>query len=107
MELGHQLETDIVALGLTKPATHLGVPLVAFYLNGMVCFLGWMFFQAISDLGFIGILLFIVLFIAIHLVMAWLTFQDPFGLKIAGLNFTTFGKHLNHRFWNNTDSFSP
>jgi len=107
MENGYQLEMDNLAVGLTKPATYLGVPLLAFYFNGLTCFLCWMLVQAFSDLGFMSILLFVILFMIVHLMMAWLTFQDPFGLQIAWLNFTIFRKHMSHPFWNNTDSFSP
>lgn len=103
----YQLETDHLSLALTKPLTQFGVPLIAFYSNGVMCFLAWTMLQAIFQKTLWLTLFFILLFGVLHLAMAWMTFRDPFGLSIFWANATRFKKHVTFSLWNNTDSYSP
>ncbi len=103
----YQLESDNVSLALTRPLTQFGVPLLAFYSNGVACFLAWTLFQAVFQQAFWLTLFFILFFIINHLTMMWITLHDSFGLNIFWMNATRFTKHANSSLWNNTDSFAP
>lgn len=107
MNKNEQLEMDLLAVGLTKPATQFGVPLVAFYFNLMACFLGVIFSQSFFSSFFIAMVLCVGLFVFLHMLMAFVTFKDAFGLQIAWLNITHFRQSIHFKLWNNTDSFCP
>jgi len=98
----YQSSADSLAVGLTKPATQFGVPLVAFYSNVMISFLLVMFFHSLTS-----VILFLALFAVLHVWMVWQTFRDPFGLQLAWLNFTLFKTQMNAKLWRYTDSFAP
>jgi type IV secretory pathway VirB3-like protein len=107
MDENYQLETDDLAVSLTKPPRQFGVPLVAYYLNCMLCFLGGMLMASVMQNGLSAVVLFGTFFLLSHITMALLTFRDPFGLHIFWLNLTEFRKHANFTLWRNTDSYSP
>ena len=108
MQNRYELESDPIATGLTRPPTKFGVPLVPFYMSILGCLFGWMLYQALSGTANVGsILVFIILWALIYSAMAFMTFNDPFGLTIAWLNFMHFRKHPTHAFWGNTDSYAP
>lgn len=108
MENIYELEVTDLAVGLTKPPTKFGVPLVPFYLSIIVCFFAWMFYQTLSgSTNIFSLFAFIFLWALIYTVMAYVTFKDPFGLSIAWLNLTAFRKHSTHAFWGNTDTYAP
>jgi type IV secretory pathway VirB3-like protein len=103
----YELEIDLVAVALTKPATQFGVPQLAFYSNLLICLLGWMVYQAVSGgTGIFSTVMAISLGFFFHAAMYFMTFHDPFGLTIAWLNATHFRKHPTRSIWGNTDSFS-
>lgn len=103
----YALEIDHLAIGLTKPPVKFGVPLVAFYVNCMLCILGWMLIENIVHGGFATALAFLVLFLLIHFTMVIVCLRDAFGLRIAGLKFIFFPRNKTCVFWNNTDSYAP
>ncbi|MBV9575246.1 MAG: VirB3 family type IV secretion system protein [Gammaproteobacteria bacterium] len=108
MENDYVLEETLLAVGLTKPPTKLGVPLVSFYLSIIVCFFTWMAYQTFSgSTSMLSLIVFIICWVVVYSVMAYMTFRDPFGLSIAWVNFVSFRKHTTHAFWGNTDSFAP
>jgi type IV secretory pathway VirB3-like protein len=103
----YQLEIDPVSLALTKPLTQWGVPMMAFYSNGVLCFLAWTFLQTFFQKPLWLTVLFLLIFIVAHFYMAWVTFRDPFGLNVFWINLTRFKSHVTYSFWNNTESYSP
>ena len=103
----YSLECDHISLGLTRPATQFGVPLVAFYFNVMASFLGWMVMESVLIQKMAVTLGCMALFLMCHLTMAWMTFKDPFGLRIFWLNLMSFRQHATFSHWNNTDSYAP
>jgi type IV secretory pathway VirB3-like protein len=103
----YHLESDAVSLVLTRPLTQFGVPFVAFYSNGVLCFLAWTVLQAIFQQTLWLTVFFLAVFILSHIAMAWMVFRDPFGLSIFWINATRFKKHSTYSFWNHTDSYSP
>jgi type IV secretory pathway VirB3-like protein len=108
MKSEYQIEVDELAISLTKPAMKLGVPFFPFYLNMMTCFFGWMMYQAITgSTNIMSTVMFIVIWLVIHIMMFIITSQDGFGLTIFWVNTTHFKQHRNHTFWGNTDSYKP
>ena len=107
MENIYKLQTDHLALSLTKPAKQFGVPLVAFYFNCMGSFLGCMLLITITQQGLPIFITFTLMFFIVHLTMVWITFKDAFGLRIFWIHVMHFKKHTHFRKWGNTDSFSP
>lgn len=103
----YQLEIDQLAVGLTKPATIRGVPLVGFYLSIFLCLIGCMYYQAFAGaVNLKAFALFLVLWLVIYAFMFYHTYHDPYGLSVAWLNLTKFRKHQSHSFWNNMDSYT-
>lgn len=107
MEEHYQLATDYLAVSLTKPPRQFGVPLAAYYFNCMICFLGGMLVSSFTQQGLIVVILFVALFLCVHVTMVMMTFRDVFGLHIFWMNLTQFKKHSNFVFWGHTDAFSP
>lgn len=108
MDSGYQIEMDDLAIGLTKPATKLGVPFIPFFMSIMVCFFGWMFYQALtggSDIK--STLVCIVAWLAIYAAMLLITSKDIFGLVIHWVNFQYFRPHSTRKTWGNTDAYQP
>ncbi|MCD6040279.1 MAG: Type secretory pathway, VirB3-like protein [Gammaproteobacteria bacterium] len=103
----YQLESDRLSRALTKPLTQFGVPLMAFYLNGVLYFLAWTMLQIFFQQPLMLTIVLGALFCVTHLAMAWMTFRDPFGLSIFWMNITHFKQHTTFSWWNNTDSYAP
>jgi type IV secretory pathway VirB3-like protein len=108
MQNNYELESDHLAISLTRPPTKLGVPLVPFFMSILGCVFGWMVYQALSgSTGIASMVVFIALWLALYAAMVYATFNDPFGLNIAWINFQFFRKHTTHAFWGHTDSYAP
>jgi len=103
-----ELEIDHLAIGLTKPAMRMGVPMIPFFMSILLCFFGWMFYQAASgSTSLLTMIVFALLWCVVYFAMLYLTFHDPFGLKIVWINLLYFRKHQTHVFWGHTDSYKP
>jgi len=98
---------DPLFVGLTRPATKWGIPLMLFMMGIFVSIMVFMvtisYYQdllhateiALATLGFI-------------LGYAYLTvMDDPFGIEIAVINFIHFRHQLTFSFWGNTNSYFP
>ncbi len=108
MTQNYQLEMNELAIGLTKPSTKLGVPFAPFYLSIMICFFGWMFYQATTgDTNLSGVITFIFVWLISFGGMLYITSKDIFGMNIFWMNFTKFPRHRTYEFWGNTDSYLP
>jgi type IV secretory pathway VirB3-like protein len=103
----YQLETDAVSLALTRPLTQWGVPLMAFYSNGVLCFLAWTLLQTLFQQPLWLTVFFLLVFIVVHLAMAWMIFHDPFGLTVFWINMARFKSHATRSFWDHTESYAP
>lgn len=108
MEKNYVIEIDELAVGLTKPATKLGIPLVPFFLSIMICFIGWMFYQsATGNTSILSAFVFLIIWIASYLGMLFITSKDLFGLVIYWVNFQYFRQLPSRSSWGNTDSYQP
>lgn len=102
------LETDLLAVGLTKPSTKLGIPFSAFYLSMMFVFFSWLIYQSFTgNSGMITAFFFLCGWLGIYAVMFIITNKDVFGLNIIWVKIKYFRSHVNHSFWNHTDSYTP
>tara|TARA_R110000868_G_scaffold207266_3_gene456240 strand:+ start:584 stop:907 length:324 start_codon:yes stop_codon:yes gene_type:complete len=102
------IETDEMAISLTKPAMKLGVPFVPFYTNLMACFMGWMVYQSMTGVtDIINALIFLFIWFVVYATMYLITSKDTFGLTIFWVNLTKFTKQPNLQFWGNTESYLP
>jgi type IV secretory pathway VirB3-like protein len=99
-------KTDALAVGLTRPAKILGVPLMPYYFNCMLCFLGAMLLTSLTNQGFKMAILFFTIFSIIHVVMITLALKDSFGLTIFWMTKTKFSRHSTFERWGYTDSFA-
>lgn len=108
MEKNYVIEIDELAVGLTKPATKLGVPLVPFFLSMMACFMAWMFYQsATGNTSMVSAIVFLMIWIVCYITMLFITTKDIFGLVIYWINFQYFRQLPNRSSWGNTDSYQP
>lgn len=108
MELEYQLESDNLSLGLTRPATKLGVPFIPFFISIIACFFGWMSYQGTTNQHDLkGLFLFMFIWLVCYSVMCLITSKDIFGLTIFWINFQHFRRHKSFKFWGNTDSYQP
>lgn len=108
MNTEYEIELDDLAIGLTRPATKLGVPFIPFFMSIMACFFSWMFYQAVTGGSDFKITLgCIVLWVISYVGMLLITSKDLFGLRIYWVNFTNFRPLSTRRKWGNTDSYQP
>lgn len=108
MENIYQLEMDELPIGLTKPATKMGVPFIPFFLNIMGCFFGWMIYQGISGgTHIMSVLVFVLIWGVIYGFMFLITSKDIVGLMICWINFQYFQRLPSRSQWANTDSYQP
>lgn len=91
------LEVDELYLGMTRPATVLGVPLTAFVAEVLVVAL---IFLAIGNV------IWLALFAPIHAVLFLISSTDPGRFSSWAMFIKTFGRSTNWLFWKAT-SFSP
>lgn len=103
----YQREIDLLAVGLTKPSTKLGVPFAPFFMSILIAMFGWMLFQSLTHITGIGVVLcFVSLWVVMYLAMFFLTSRDVFGLKITWINLIYFRPHATRAIWGNTDSYA-
>lgn len=93
-----ELQIDELFLGMTRPATYWGVPLVAFLLE--------MFTVIIVFLGS-GNPLWLALALPIHFVLYLISATDPGRFDAWRLWLMTFGRTPNILFWRSAASYSP
>ncbi len=92
-----ELETDEVFLGLTRPATVLGIPMTAFVFE--VLLVAFIFLA-------IGNVLWLFLFVPVHGMMFLISSSDPGRFSSWAMFFKTFGRCMNLVFWKSA-SYSP
>jgi type IV secretion system protein VirB3 len=97
MDTEHDVVTDPLFVGLTRPTTIWGVPFVAFWIEYMVVMVT---FLAVGDPFYLLIV------IPIHAVMYLISAHDPGIFTSIAIWFITIGKSRNTRFWG-AASFSP
>lgn len=98
MESGEQdVYTDVLFVGLTRPATMLGIPLSAFVIEFMAT--GIIFLA-------VGNPLYLLLALPIHGVLYLISSNDPGVFSSIMIWMKTLGKCRNTRFWE-AASFSP
>lgn len=98
MENGEQdVYTDVLFVGLTRPATMLGIPLSAFVIEFMAT--GIIFLA-------VGNPLYLLLALPIHGVLYLISANDPGVFSSIMIWMKTLGKCRNTRFWE-AASFSP
>lgn len=91
------VRTDVLFVGMTRPATKWGVPYTALVIEFM--------FTAITFLA-IGNPLFMLVVIPIHAVLYLVASDDPGVFDSIFLWLKTNGRSMNSRFWG-AASFSP
>jgi hypothetical protein len=108
MEQDYQIEMDDLAIGLTKPATKLGVPFIPFFMSIMGCFFGWMLYQSITGgSGMKSTLLCLMIWLISYAAMLLVTSRDIFGLAIYWINLQYFRPLSTRWKWGNTDAYQP
>ncbi len=106
MEKNYLIEIDELAVGLTKPATKFGVPIIPFFLSIMACFMGWMFYQAYTgNTSIMSAFAFLMIWVACYCGMLLISTKDDFGLIIYWVNFQYFRQLPSRSSWGNTDSY--
>jgi len=108
MEQNYEIDMDDLAIGLTKPATKLGVPFIPFFLSIMTCFFGWMLYQSVtggSDIK--STILCLIIWVISYAVMLLITNKDIFGLTICWVNLQHFRPLSTRKKWGNTDAYQP
>jgi len=92
------IQIDPLAVGLTRPALWLGVPLKLCFINMMLVSLGYVYIQNLSVLLFLPIL---------HLLFRWGTHQDVRWFEGFCRYFIKTPPTLNKPFWGQTNSYEP
>jgi type IV secretion system protein VirB3 len=91
------VQTDVLFVGMTRPATKWGVPYTALVLEFMgvnIAFLA------------VGNPLYLLLALPVHGVMYLICAEDPGAFESVFLWLKTVGRSLNNRFWGSA-TFSP
>lgn len=102
----YQIEMDPLAVGLTQPATKLGVPFIPFFMSVIAVFFGWLFYQSITgNAGITSMVAFSAIWMAAYLYMYQVTSRDVFGLNIAWVNLTSFTNNQTHEVWGHMDTY--
>lgn len=94
----HGIETDDLAIGLTRSPMFMGVTVKSFFLNVLLCTL--ICVDAHTVLG-------IPLFVVIHLIMVRMSIKDPDFLYLHFKAFTKTPPVLNRWYWGKTNSYEP
>ena len=97
MSASPDLHTDVLFVGLTRPATLWGIPLVAFVIEFMTTVL---IFLAVGNP------LYLLLAAPIHAILYLISAQDPGVFSAIFMWMKTVGRCRNTRFWGSA-SFSP
>lgn len=92
------IETDHLAVGLTRPPMFMGVNMRVFFANALVCTL-----ICIDAHTFWGIPIFIFL----HLLFVKFSMREPNFLSIYARAFIKTPPMLNRWYWGNTNSYEP
>lgn len=92
------IETDHLAVALTRPPMFMGINIRLFFANLVLCTL-----VCIDAHTFIGIPLFIFL----HVCMVKLSVKEPNFFHIWVMSFVKTPPTLNKRFWGGTNSYQP
>ncbi|MBK7549935.1 MAG: type IV secretion system protein VirB3 [Rhodoferax sp.] len=97
MSTAQDLHTDVLFVGLTRPATLWGIPLVAFVIEFMTTVL---IFLAVGNP------LYLLLAAPIHAILYLISAHDPGVFSAIFMWMKTLGRCRNTRFWGSA-SFSP
>lgn len=97
MEDSDDIISDMLFVGLTRPATMWGVPYSAFMVNIM--------FAAIAFLA-ANNFFFLLLSVPAHFILYLITYSDPHAIDNIYMWAKTNGKCMNRKFWG-AATFSP
>lgn len=97
MEDSNDITSDMLFVGLTRPATMWGVPYAAFMFNVM--------FSAVAFLAANNVF-FMLLCVPAHFIMYLVTYSDPYAIENILMWIKTDGRCMNRQFWGAT-TYSP
>lgn len=94
----YRIETDTLAVGMTRSPMFMGVNIRLFFANLMLCAL--ICLDAHTWLG-------LPLFVVLHLVMAKLSIRDPDFLYVQTKSFIRTPPIFNRYYWGGVNNYEP
>ncbi len=101
------LKVDPLFIGLTRPATKFGIPLLFFMISMCICLLSFLILVGLFQSLLLAISIAGGTFALVNGYAYIATMQDPFGMSVRWINIVHFRRQPTFRFWANTHSYFP